>query len=53
MLKSRLCDYSDPFILFKGTVTVANAAAANNINKNVILENYALFINGISKVSKI
>ena len=39
MLRSSLCDYSDTYILFKGTVTVANTAAAgvaNNANKRVI-----------------
>ena len=36
MLKSSLCDYSDTYILAKGTVTVPNTAAAdanaNNAN---------------------
>ena len=36
MLKSSLCDYSDAYILAKGTVTVPNTAAvdanANNAN---------------------
>ena len=37
MLKSSLCDYSDAYILVKGTITVSNTAAAdanaNNANK--------------------
>ena len=34
MLKSSLCDYSDAYILAKGTVTVPNTAAADaNANK--------------------
>ena len=37
MLKSSLCDYSDAYILVKGTIEVDNAsaagAAANNTNK--------------------
>ena len=37
MLKSSLCDYSDAYFLFKGTVTVNNAAATaaatDNTNK--------------------
>ena len=37
MLKSSLCDYSDAYILVKGTITVNNTAAAdtnaNNTNK--------------------
>ena len=36
-LKSGLCDYSDTYILVKGTITVPNTAAAgaaaNNANK--------------------
>ena len=36
MSKSSLCDYSDPYILAKGTISVNNTAAdanANNTNK--------------------
>ena len=37
MLKRSLCDYSDAYIIVKGTITVnntaADGAAANNINK--------------------
>ena len=37
ILKSSLCDYSDAYILVKGTITVNNTAAAdtdaNNTNK--------------------
>ena len=34
MLKSSLCDYSDAYILVKGTITVNNTAGANaNANK--------------------
>ena len=29
MPKSRLCDYSDSYILVEGTITVPNAAAAD------------------------
>ena len=42
MLKSSLCDYSDAYILVKGTISVNNTAAqgaaANNTNKKVILK---------------
>ena len=42
MLKSSLCDYSDAYILVKGTISVTNTAAAgagaNNINKKVIFK---------------
>ena len=37
MLRSCLCDYSDPYILGRGTVTVA--AAPNYSNKKVIFKN--------------
>ena len=55
MLKSSLCDYSDAYILVKGTITVPNTAAAdadaNNANKKVIFKNCASFINCISKIN--
>ena len=42
MLKFSLCDYSDVYICFKGTIAVNNTAAAdadaNNTNKKVILK---------------
>ena len=55
MLKSSLCDYSDAYILVKGTVTVNNTAAAgaaaNNTNKKVIFKNCAPFTNCISEIN--
>ena len=55
MLKSSSCDYSDAYILFKGTITVNNTAAAgadaNNTNKKVIFKNCAPFTNCISKTN--
>ena len=55
MLKSSLCDYSDAYILVKGTITVPNTAAAdgniNSANKKVILKNYAPFANYISEIN--
>ena len=44
MLKSSLCDYSDTYILVKGTV-------ANNTYKKVIFKNCAPFTNCINKIS--
>ena len=45
MLKSSLCDYSDAYILVKGTISVNNSAAqgaaVNNTNKKVIFKNCA------------
>ena len=55
MLKSSLCDYSDGYILVKGTISVTNTAAAgaavNNINKKVIFKNCAPFTNYISEIN--
>ena len=55
MLKSSLCDYSDTYILVKGTITVnktaAQGAAANNTNKKVIFKNCAPFTNCISEIN--
>ena len=42
MIRSSLCDYSDAYILVKGTIKVANAAAsgeaANNADKMVYIK---------------
>ena len=55
MLKSSLCDYSDAYILVKGTISVNNTAAAgaaaNNTNKEVIFKNCAPFTNCISEIN--
>ena len=55
MLKSSLCDYSDAYILVKGTISVNNTAAAdanaNNTNKKVMFKNCALFTNCISEIN--
>ena len=55
MLKSSLCDYSDAYILVKGTITVADTsaagAAANNTNKKVIFKNCAPFANCLSGIN--
>ena len=55
MLKSSFCDYSDAYILVKGTISVNNTAAqgaaANNTNKKVIFKNCAPFTNCISEVN--
>ena len=55
MLKSSLCDYSDIYILVKGTISVNNTApqgaAANNTNKKVIFKNCAPFTNCISEIN--
>ena len=55
MLKSSLCDYSDAYILVKGTISVNNTAAqgaaVNNTNKKVIFKNCAPFTNFISEIN--
>ena len=55
MLKPSLCDYSDAYILDKGTITVNNTAAAdadaNNTNKKVTFKNCASFISCISEIN--
>ena len=55
MLSSSLCDYSDSYILVKGTITVENKAAegaANNAtNKKVIFKNCAPFTNCVSRIN--
>ena len=55
MLKSSICDYSDPNILVKGTISVikmaATAADANNANEKVIFKNCAPVTDCISEVN--
>ena len=55
MLKSSLCDYSDTYLLVKGTISVNNTAAegvaANNANKKVIFKNCAPFTNCINEIN--
>ena len=54
MLKSNLCDYSNAYILVKGTISVANTAAvdvnANNGNAKVIFKNCTPFTVCISQI---
>ena len=55
MLKSSLCDYSDGYILVKGTITVPNTAAAdadaNNANKKIIFKDSTPFGDCISEIN--
>ena len=56
MLKSSLSDYSDAYILVRGTIGVNNTAAAaaaavNNDDKKVIFKNCAPFTNYISEIN--
>ena len=54
-LESSLCDYSDVYMLVKGTITVNNTADAdaNNTNKKVIFKNCAPFTNCIIEINNI
>ena len=57
MLKSSSCDYSDTYILVKGTITITRGTATvdaaikrlNKRNKGEIFKNYASFTGCISK----
>ena len=55
MLRSRLCDYSDAYILVKGTTTVANTdvaeVAGKNGDKKVIFKNCASLTSCISRMN--
>ena len=44
-----MCDYSDAYILLKGTITAA--AAANNVDKKVIFKISSPFTNCISRIN--
>ena len=55
MLKSSLCNYSDAYILVKGTISANNTAAAgaavNDNDRKVIFKNCAPFTNCISEIN--
>ena len=58
MLRSNLCDYSDAYILVKGTITVTVPGVsngANNIrdkrNRPLILKNNAPFVSCITRIN--
>ena len=58
MLRSNLCDYSDAFILVKGTITVTAPGANNNANnirdkrnRPLILKNNAPFVSCITRIN--
>ena len=52
MLRFNLCDYSDAYIVLKGTVTILRPNAAKK-NRSVAFKNDAPFINCISKINGI
>ena len=57
MLKSSLCDYSDAYILVKGTITIAGAGddaaarQADERDKSVVFKNCAPFTNCICEIN--
>ena len=54
MLKSKLCNHSNAYIVVKRTLTVSNtgtAAAPNNRNREVVFKNCASFTNCISGIN--
>ena len=55
MLKTSLCDYSDAYILVKGTIAVLNIAEAgedaNNTDKKVIFKNCTPFTSCIRRIN--
>ena len=57
MLKSRLCDYSDAYILVKGKITItgvgddAAAKQADERDKGAAFKNCASFTNCISEIN--
>ena len=50
MLRSDLCNFSDAYIVVKGTITVTDPDNAK-INKAVAFKNNVPFINCISKIN--
>ena len=59
MLTSSLCDYSDAFILVKGTITITGAGAdatarqADERNKGVIFKNCTPFVNCKTEINNV
>ena len=55
MIMSNLCDYSDAYILIKGTIAVPNTtvvcAAVNSTNKKIIFKNSASFTDYITEIN--
>ena len=56
MIRTTLCDYSDAYILVKGTISIPNmvaqGAAINNTNKEKTCKNCAPFTNCLTEIKK-
>ena len=50
MLRSNLCDYSDAYVLFKGTITVTAPGVNNNAN-NIRIKDNAPFASCITRIN--
>ena len=55
MLRLDLCNYSDAYIIVKGTFTfqTENNAAIDGYNRNLILKNHVPFIKFISNINNV
>ena len=53
ILRSDICDYSDNYIVIKGTITVEGANDRDKHNRSLILQNNAQFISCVSKINGI
>ena len=57
MLRSDLCEYSDPYIAVKGTITLRARRGDNNIrdgkNRPLAFKNNAPFISCISRINSV
>ena len=51
MLRSSLCDYSDAYILVKGTITVTGNHPRDRQNTPLILKNNAQFVSCITRIN--
>ena len=51
MLRSNLCDYSDAYILVKGTITVTGNHPRDRQNRPLILKDNASFISCITRIN--
>ena len=54
LIKSSLCDYSDPYIIVKGTISIERVQAPaepDNDGKKVVFKNYLPFTDCISKIN--
>ena len=53
MLRSDLCDFSDAYIVVKGTITLEGDSDAKKRNKNLAFKDNAPLIKRISKINSV